>query len=329
MAILKTLSELEQVDGYYTQPNAPIWDTTANRYDPLWSRGCWNLNTQVGAYLPIAWPVSNEVWIHFVNFIFTSRYEGVYTPAISVGSSDNTHIAGFGTAVGSNLIGCHVNGTQLGSTGPRVVGTMVTVDINIKIDVAGHIKIYLNDTLSAEYIGDTTVAGKTPDRILLYNLAWNYGLSYMSQFIVADTNTLGSKLWTGYPNAAGTTQQFTGAYTDIDDPGILDNADFIYTNTIADKSTFNYSNMPIEADPYQIQTVQVISSVRNTVSSAINDVKTVVRSAGTDYESANMGIVKDGTVQTVVADYPNDPATGTAWSGRLAIDTAEFGVKTS
>jgi hypothetical protein len=95
---------------------------------------------------------------------------------------------------------------------------------------SGTINAYLAGNLLATFTGDLTISG-----LAGFTRVGGYGGSsdqtcVLSEVIVADTDTRNLSLRTNAPNAAGDANNWTGAYTNIDEV-TLDDADLIYDNT--------------------------------------------------------------------------------------------------
>ena len=77
---------------------------------------------------------------------------------------------------------------------------------------------------------------------------------------------------------------------------------------------------------YSVDALAITTSSRISPSSAVNDIQHMIRSGATDHVTANLGIVKDNSVQQHTTLLVTSPFTGQPWT-RTEIDGAEFGVK--
>lgn len=132
--------------------------------------------------------------------------------------------------------------------------TFVVWTIRIVIHAsAGYIEAYQDGNLAASYgPADTTALGTSIKE-------WHFSTCgssspRFSEVIVADESTIGWRVFTAYPNGAGTLTSWTGAYTDIDEAGI-DDADSVYSGTTSAESSWNILNPDAPATGFLIEGV--------------------------------------------------------------------------
>lgn len=126
------------------------------------------------------------------------------------------------------------------------VDTLLLVNMQvINYGAAANVKVYINDNLVIDYTGDVTVSGMTAFNCIQgsgYHLNTKYITAYLSEICVSDLDTrniLG--IQTRYPSGAGDNNDFTGAYTDVDEIANSD-ADVVYTNNDGDEVQFAMPN---------------------------------------------------------------------------------------
>ena len=126
------------------------------------------------------------------------------------------------------------------------VDTLLLVNMQvINYGAAANVKVYINDNLVIDYTGDVTVSGMTAFNCIQgsgYQLSTKYISAYLSEICVSDLDTrniLG--IQTRYPSGAGDNNDFTGAYTDVDEITNSD-ADVVYTNNDGDEAQFAMPN---------------------------------------------------------------------------------------
>jgi hypothetical protein len=150
---------------------------------------------------------------------------------------------------------------RAGSTFTTIVTTPITLGTNDKIDMhieeysaTGRVKLYQNRTLVLDYTGDLTTNGPTNFDNVAYK-AWHLG-TYISllEFIVADEDTRMFSLKTIAPNANGDVNEWSGAYTAIDETAVSD-ADTIYTDQADRNFQTNLTGMP--AGDFIVKAVKV------------------------------------------------------------------------
>jgi len=131
-------------------------------------------------------------------------------------------------------------GTSVPSTGLNYKYDMQVISYGASATV----NIYVNGSASPKltYTGDVTVGGNTNlDNVQIFqtNTAW----TYYSEFIVADTDTRLMSVVTLAPSAAGTTNQWTGAYTDISE-STLNDATLVSSATSGQNFQCNLNDLP-------------------------------------------------------------------------------------
>ncbi|OPY15253.1 MAG: hypothetical protein A4E66_00172 [Syntrophus sp. PtaB.Bin001] len=134
------------------------------------------------------------------------------------------------------------------------VGTSLSTSFLHKIDlnvsafndtVNGNAKVYIDGNLVIDYTGDLTVSGVTSLDCVMISKGGYSGTTYfyISEIIVADSSTVNMSLVTNYPNAAGDSNSWTGAYTDIDETTI-DDSDVVYDNNVGHQALFGLRDLP-------------------------------------------------------------------------------------
>jgi hypothetical protein len=150
---------------------------------------------------------------------------------------------------------------------------------------------------------------------------FNYETRF-SQMVVTNFPLVGLVLGTCVPTGAGSTSSWTGTYTSIDE-AVLSDADFIYSGTAAQISTFAQTPIP-NFTGYVVRAVCVSARAKRGASGPQN-IRMALRSAGTNYFSGSDIALGLGyaPVQTI---WATDPATSAAWVN-TAISSLEPGVK--
>jgi hypothetical protein len=147
---------------------------------------------------------------------------------------------------------------------------------------------------------------------------------YYSEIIVADEDTRSLALVTLAPNAAGTTQQWTGAFTDVNETGVND-ATYNVTNVTLQDQQYNLIDLP--AGSFVVKNVMVSARANTSAGSVATQVALGVRSGTT---------VSVGAAQTAGVTYatftqfigPNDPNTGAPWT-TAAINALQLNLRSS
>jgi len=138
-------------------------------------------------------------------------------------------------------------------------GTSFTTAVLHRVDmqvsswgVTANVKVYLDGVLKINYTGDLTFSGSVTSVDSIISRTGNAPL-YTSEIIVANEDTRTYSLCTLAPNAAGDTDAWTGAYTDVNETAIND-SNVISTDTLTQDEQFNLTDLP--AGTFQILAVK-------------------------------------------------------------------------
>lgn len=190
---------------------------------------------------------------------------------------------------------------------------------------AGLVELYRDGALILSFSGDTSGDnGIITDRLNVGDTIDGVISSYTahSGIIVATDDTRKYTFVQRLPNAAGAKQEWTGAYTDINEVGFND-TNFITTNTLGKVSTFGFADLPSEMAVRNVAALVIAGRSRN--AGSISTVEGIARVGSTEYSaSAKFDASPLYGPQNWV--FNANPATGQAWLGS-DIDAAEFGVK--
>ena len=175
----------------------------------------------------------------------------------------------------------------------------------ISYGAAGTVNVYANGVLIATYTGDLTVCGAASLSCFYFGSASND--EFFSEIIIADEDTRLMRLKTLAPNADGDTNDWTGAYTDVDE---LEGSDIdkIYTDTDGDDFQCNLTGMP--AGSYQVKAVKI--TARAVDAAGVLGVQLGVKSGGT----VNVGSTQEveGYWTLIERLMSVNPVTGVAWT---------------
>jgi hypothetical protein len=141
------------------------------------------------------------------------------------------------------------------------------------------IRVYVDGALLITFTGDamgaTGIAGFDSVFISQPN---TLNATYVSEVIVADEDTRAFSLATLAPSAAGTTDDWTGAYTDVNETTIND-ATVVTTDTPVLDEQFDLGSLT--AGSFQVRNVKIVARSENTVGSTVTTVALGVNSGGT------------------------------------------------
>lgn len=300
---------------------------TATSYDASFSRGSIHCprSTNYAEASPSA--AGANIWIHF----------DIQSDAISSGtqtarflwydSSGNERIRiRYGGGTTNELIVDYWNGasyTSLTAVSLDMQSARQTIDLNVVCNSAtGSINLYVAGTnrLNSGSINLSSVTDLKKFRFYGATVSTLQVDTWVSQVIVADEPTIGWRLISRYPSAAGATSSWGGAYSDVDEL-ILSDADFIYSASANQVSTFTQTGNAISG--YVVRAVCVSARAKKGASGPAN-LQLALRASGTDYYSSSNALTVGYTpVQNI---WEQNPATTADWLA-ASIDALQPGVK--
>jgi hypothetical protein len=204
-----------------------------------------------------------------------------------------------------------------GSTLCTGTGELLPYSNNARLDVqvsnfgaSATVVCYVNYTLTFTYNGDvrngTAMAGF--DSIFMgmdsaYCNAW-----FVSEIIVATTDTRTMSLRTRYPTADGTTHDMTGAYSDVDEITIND-ADVIYTNTADKDQQCEISDLP--AGTFAVLATKIAVRACKSEDASIDKIKLGYLSDGTVAVGSAQSLTTSWDTYEEI--FATNPVTLSAW----------------
>lgn len=319
MTVLFMGGEQESFD---TTSGVIVWNTLAGRFDSAFCDGA--LDVANPAFLKLDIPSTSTAWVHF-----DGRLEGTGTASGDLGSvviqSSGTNVLQLNRPAGTSGFNFEYwNGAAWVIIDSSVIidRALYSYDIRCQLDATnGFFELYQNNILLSSFTGDTTLAASTVDNVGLFGTL--AGTNSFSQIISKDTSTLKMKLSTYRIDADGTDTEWTGDFTDIDEAGLVDNVDFIDSNTAEQVSTFT-GTFPATPVDFVIEAF----ALNNWVSAGSvgpQNMQVVTRSGGTVYPSATLPTLNLG-LESRRQIITTDPDTGLAWDD-TSLAAAEFGVK--
>ena len=216
--------------------------------------------------------------------------------------------------------------TDVGAAFNIVSSAGYHMDLKLTLGGSGAFACWLNGSKVIDFTGDVSTQTNTTTFARLGNHT-SGTLCYWSQVIVADVPTIGMRLQTLGPNAAGTYTEWTGAYTTIDESITYDETDSINSNTVNQRHTWNIVNTT--ASLIGNNAIRALcQSLRGQVASGSTptNLQFMIRTASTDYTSPNLGFAADSVKRSAHRVVELNPNTGVAWTS-ANIDAVEVGVK--
>ncbi len=180
------------------------------------------------------------------------------------------------------------------------------VDMQISsYGATGTVNIYVNGTLAVTYTGDIRITGTAG----LDCVCMGESDTYISEIIVSDIDTRNvTALKTFIPTSDGTTTDWTGAYTDVDEATISD-ADVNYTDTTDKDQQFNVTDLP--AGTFYISAVKIAARATKSEDAAIGKIELGWKNGST----TTVGTAQSLTTAWVTYEELDvlDPTTSSAW----------------
>jgi len=263
---------------------------------------------------------SGELWLSFCLYNYTgsgSGYDG-YASLVSgetldgwaIGRSSNYLALGKFTAgafswVASSTEDLHTPG--------------ITEQLHMYINYAasGEIKLYRGSTLAYTYSGEVMLSGVNGFNMIQFTGDSNY--SAFSEFIFGTENTFYKAVKTLAPSAAGDTNEWHGAYTDIDETGYTD-SDFIYSDGSGETFLCNLTGMP--TGTWTIDGVRLASRVLPVPTG--RGIKLGVKTGGASFSGELYSEPSSDTIEKI---YFTNPNTSSAWTSG-EVESLQFLLKT-
>lgn len=316
----------------------PTFSTTSGRYDSNFSAGGMAMDRRFDASqyyesVPLNAGVITEGWFHA--YMWTSNADdgggdGFLYLRNGAAGLNFLRLATFSGST-TQFRFQYWNGsawTTIGSAVNFTFNALMTFDIYFKIDnSAGEFTLYANGVSVASFTGDTDLfSNQGMDRFQIWNTGeGSSGNTTWSEMIVTDQSTIGMRLATIRPTGAGNDQQWTGTFADVDDVGVIDDANYISAASADLVENFALSNLSSVADDLEPVAIVQTGRIRKGATGPQN-AQWNVRSNSANYFSGNIS-----GLTTSFANYYNvwddDPdGSGIPWT-ISAINALQDGLK--
>lgn len=194
-------------------------------------------------------------------------------------------------------------------SGASFTAALHRLDIQVvNYGASATVNVYLDTILTIAFTGDLSFSGTVTSLDSIWQQSGNQDAPF-SEVIVSSTDTRTFALVTLAPAGAGATDQWTGAYTDVNETTIND-ANVINTNAVTQDEQFTVTAPPSGA--FTCSAVRIAARATGTAGATATQVALGVRSGGT---------VDPGTPQAVTTAWLTyertmtvNPVTGTAWT---------------
>ncbi len=174
--------------------------------------------------------------------------------------------------------------------------------------VSAVVHVYVDGILKITWSGDLTFGGTVLNVDSLFGRSGNASALVCSEIVIADGDTRALSVVTNAPARAGTLDQWTGAYTDVNEI-TLDDSTTANTNTASKDEDFGLTALP--AGVWRVEAVKAVARTTTTVSATATKLALGINDAG---------IVAVGALQTLAAGWANsanlmavNPATSAPW----------------
>lgn len=313
-----TVIERTSTSGLYSQA-----------YNSSFARACIEMSNDTTYAEGTPSASSTDIWYHFdlmcdnaVGTTSTTRfraYDSSGNERLRLAYNDDGHIVTINYWNGSAFVAA-------GTFSLNLTFIRQTIDINVVCNSAsGLIACYVAGTerLGSPVINTSSITNLKKFRFVGATISSvSHYETMFSQVIVTDgVPTVGWRGVVRYANGAGATNDWTGAYTEIDE-AIYSDADFI-NSSVADQVEL-FTNTGPSVTGYTIRAVCVSSRARRGASGP-SKMRHALRSAGTTYFSSGDISLTVGYAPTQTI-WEQDPATTSDWLTG-ALTTLQFGVK--
>lgn len=267
---------------------------------------------------------SAEFWTHF-KFYFGFQVTQCRGIKFYAGGTARLSLKQSGSSTGLIVVEKNDGGyTTLGTSaaGALVDTTLTTYDIYIKLGNPGTITIYKNgSSVFSDNTLNLTWSGVTAfDKVRFGN--WNNdSAARYSEVIIADWNTIGSKLVTKTVAAAGNYSAWTNTYTNVDE--VVPTADYILSATANQRFSATIGAFPALASGESIESVAVHSYAGRDAGGPQN-INHFLRISATDYDGSDKTLAVGLTGRSQF--WQVSPATSVAFTV-AELNAAEIGVR--
>lgn len=260
----------------------------------------------------------DDCWFHFELVRMTSSTTTVTGIALSASGTDVFRLRTSDTTVQMQALISAV-WTNVGAAVSIDMLNRQTFDLHIVGNSGtGTATLYTSGTERATGTANlTAVTGITTLRCYGINAASGHAIT---QTMVADEPTVGWRLATYYPSAAGATGDWTGDYTGVDE-AVYSDADFIYSGTNGQVELYTGTGPALTG--YVVRAVGVYARAKRGAAGPAN-LQLALRVSGSNYFSASkalgLGYGAWGNI------WEDNPDTAIDWL-TAAIPTLQFGAK--
>lgn len=306
----------EDIDFMYQVD--PDYSTSTSYRRTAWSRVAISTLSSGGCVMgSYYFTPQTSCWFHAYYRTFATGAVGGPFPLLYLRDSATGAYIGVGAdqAVGANVV-CLVRydgsntvlAYESGTTWNTFVG-MIDVQL-INYGASGRVKIWMNGVAVIDYTGDLigSSGATSVDQLRIFGSSYaSHPCGHWSELIVSTTDTRAMGLKTLAPDSAGDANEWTGAYTDVDEVEASD-IDTIYTEVGSKSFQLNLTGMP--AGTYSVKGVKVAGRVLDGTGKL--DIKLGVKTNSVVHLGDQKGL---GPVWITVEEFfQTNPETASDWT---------------
>lgn len=279
------------------------------------------------------WSASvSEFWMHFNVYILADGTSGIECLRwSSTANGGNNQLQVIRTATANTYQFQYWNGSSwnnVAGTFTLSVTSVLKVDIHVKFHAsAGAIDVYVNDSNVMSYSGALTSQNSVVDKVKLNSVSASSSSDwYYSELYVAADSTVGSEVVELKPTTTGATNQWTNTYTEVDE-AVINAGDLMFTGTLGNKFTFDVNTITGGAASKTPLTMAVCVFGALDHGGTIADMRAVVRTSSTDYQSVDLGYSSTYGYKSLFGYFEVNPNTTLPWTVS-ELNAVEIGVIT-
>lgn len=202
----------------------------------------------------------------------------------------------------------------------------ITVDVSVLIDAGGNHEVSFYAFDSTVYTVTLSIPLMTDlARVRLGTITQGFAEGYSQLICTQDLSTIAGHVKTLRATGAGFNQEWNGVYTDVNEVVTTD-ANFNQALLIDLSQTYQMTDFTLPIG-YTIYGARQCVRVKNDAANSPLNIKSICRSGGTNYVSADLPGVGGGYAPASKR-YPVDPATGVSWT-QSGINATQFGFKSA
>jgi hypothetical protein len=308
-----------EMDDFAVAGSVTFQTITTSYYRPTYSRGTISVSLNSGA---------NTLTVSYIDAVFAAQTSFSMTGRVYINGNITASSLLLGLLDGANqrlrlkLVGTSpttiilekfdgTTATTLGTSTLTVASSgQYKLDLIVNYTGSGRVRLYVDQVLYIDYSGDPRAGGSTSLSGLRLGNQGGGNKAEWSEVIVATQDTRTLSLATLAPNAAGSANAWTGAYTDIDEVTASE-TDVMTSATANQIANVNTTNMPTGTSGNGVTAVKIAASAARGTTGPTK-LALGVRTNSTD--SFPTAVTLDTGFATVETYYQQNPVTAATWT---------------